>query len=200
MNVFSQNEHMANMGNGSILPAALLSMLAARSQAAAAASNSPPPSNTAVDQLNNKHNTTSGGGIFVRDASQINNDISKLASVVAAANGDNQGVSVYRMELTLDLTSLLYTGMFTLLQPKEFSDPMELIRRMSYLKQAMEAPLGGMWHSQEENNEWYCCCKQTNWRTIGFSCFQQRMKVRLHHHRPCIHSKASPRNRTFRST
>lgn len=99
MNAFSQNEHMPNMGNGSILPAALLSMLAARSQAAAAAaaaaavSTTPPPPNAAVDQLNAKHSGNASGGIFVRDATQINSDISKLASVVAAANGEHSAVS-----------------------------------------------------------------------------------------------------------
>lgn len=78
MNSTSSNESsnpLACLGNGSVLPPAFLSMLAARNQ-----SSTPPP----IEQINAKHNS----GIFVRDAAQINSDISKLASVVAAAAGE----------------------------------------------------------------------------------------------------------------
>lgn len=68
-------------------------MLAAKSHASV--SISPPPSCSNTEQSNKNHNAAgSNSGLFIRDAQQINNDITKLASVVAAAAGETNGVSI----------------------------------------------------------------------------------------------------------
>lgn len=76
-------------------------MLAAKSQATL--SISPPPSCSSGEQLNKNHNAPgTNSGLFIRDALQINNDITKLASVVAAAAGETNGVSILIDQMNIE--------------------------------------------------------------------------------------------------